>query len=359
MDPINESAVVDTVLRPEAPDAHVVFGRSEGMQAIRQKVEKVAKTNVPVLIQGESGTGKEVLARLIHQLSSVSAGPFVKVNCAAIPGTLLESELFGYRKGAFTGAYNTKPGRVELAHQGTLFLDEIGELDSSIQAKLLQLLQDGQFCAIGDQEEKRVDARIICATNRRLEDEIEKGRFRADLFYRINVISIQLPRLKDRREDIPQLVNHFLNHFNNRFQRNAMPLSPELMYMFTDSEWPGNIRELENRMARYVILGDEEAFRDESGAASSNGNGHHVTIPEDGSTIPLKRIAKQAVRQMERDLILKVLQANHWNRRKAAQTLAISYRALIYKIREAGLSRRNNRKDFSAPGGAEPAAASD
>src|ERR1700683_486195 len=351
MDP-NESGVVDGPIRSEWPDVQIVFGRSEGMQSIRQKVEKVAKTNVPVLIQGESGTGKEVLARLIHNLSSVSGGPFVKVNCAAIPGTLLESELFGYRKGAFTGAYNTTPGLVEAAHQGTLFLDEIGELDASIQAKLLQLLQDGQFCAIGDQDEKRVDARFICATNRRLEDEIERGRFRADLFYRINVISIQLPRLKDRREDIPQLVNHFLHHFNNRFQRSALPPSRELMYMFHDAEWPGNIRELENRMARYVILGDEEAFRDEASPASPE---TQLTGDENGS-IPLKRIAKQAVRQMERELILKVLQANHWNRRKAAQVLAISYRALIYKIREAGLSRRNNRKSFGAPSGAEAAA---
>jgi len=348
----NEASVLDGPVHSEWPDVHVVFGRSDAMQAIRQKVEKVAKTNVPVLIQGESGTGKEVLARLIHNLSPVAAGPFVKVNCAAIPGTLLESELFGYRKGAFTGAYNTKPGRVEAAHEGTLFLDEIGELDASIQAKLLQLLQDGQFCAIGDQEEKCVNARFICATNRRLEDEIEKGRFRADLFYRINVIGIQLPRLKDRREDIPQLVNHFLHHFNNRFQRNALPPTRELMYMFHDSEWPGNIRELENRMARYVILGDEEAFREEAAPA---GTEVPLTVEENGS-IPLKRIAKQAVRQMERDLILKVLQANHWNRRKAAQVLSISYRALIYKIREAGLSRRNNRKNFGAPSGAEAAA---
>jgi two-component system response regulator AtoC len=251
----------------DAPPGSVVFGSSEAMRPIRLKVEKVAVTNIPVLIQGESGTGKEVVARLIHQLSPVASGPFVKVNCAAIPGTLLESELFGFRKGAFTGAYNTKPGRVEMADGGTLFLDELGELDSSLQAKLLQFLQDGQFCSIGDQEEKRVEARVICATNRRLEDEIEAGRFRADLFYRINVISLHLPRLRDRREDIPRLIEFFLAQFNARFQRSAPSPSRELIQSFQDAEWPGNIRELENRVARYVILGGEDAFRSESAPA--------------------------------------------------------------------------------------------
>ena len=180
------------------------------------------------------------------------------------PARCSKANFSDFRKGAFTGAYNTKPGRVEMADGGTLFLDEIGELDSSLQAKLLQFLQDGQFCSIGDQEEKRVEARVICATNRRLEEEMEGGRFRADLFYRINVISLHLPRLRDRREDIPQLVEFFLAQFNTRFQRSAPCPSRELMQAFQESEWPGNIRELENRVARYVILGSEEAFRSES-----------------------------------------------------------------------------------------------
>jgi len=315
------------------------------MRPIRQKIEKVSGTNIPVLIQGASGTGKEILARLIHQLSPMAAGPFVKVNCAAIPGTLLESELFGFRKGAFTGAYNTKPGRVEMAQGGTLFLDEIGELDPSLQAKLLQFLQDGQFCSIGDDEEKRVEARVICASNRRLEDEIEAGRFRADLFYRINVVSVHLPRLRERREDIPELVEFFLEQCKTRFQRTVLPPSRELIQSFQDAEWPGNIRELENRIARFVILGGEDALRPES--APPRQAVIPIEISENGQ-IPLKRIAKQAVREMERELILKVLQANHWNRRKAAQVLAISYRALIYKIREAGLSQRQNRKNAAA-----------
>jgi len=331
----------------DVPPGDVVFGVSDAMRPVRQKVEKVAGTNIPVLIQGESGTGKEVVARLIHQLSPVGAGPFVKVNCAAIPGTLLESELFGFRKGAFTGAYNTKPGRVEMADGGTLFLDEIGELDSSLQAKLLQFLQDGQFTSIGDHEEKRVEARVICATNRRLEDEIEAGRFRADLFYRINVISVHLPRLRDRREDIPRLVEHFLAQFNARFQRTSAAPSREMMQMFHDADWPGNIRELENKVARYVILGGEDALRAES--APTRPAMRPIEVSDNG-TIPLKAIAKNAIREMERDLILKVLQANHWNRRKTAQVLAISYRALIYKIREAGLSQRSGRKSGSRNG---------
>ena len=311
------------------------------MQVVQQKVEKVAATNIPVLIQGESGTGKEILARLIHARSPWSSGPLVKVNCAAIPGTLLESELFGYQKGAFTGAYASKPGRVEMAHRGTLFLDEIAELDMGLQAKLLQVLQDGQFCRIGDQEDKRMEARVICATNRHLEQAIEAGSFRPDLFYRINVINIYMPRLRERREDILLLAEYFLGHFNARFQRSAPPLPREILQLFQNREWPGNIRELENRVARYVILGSEEALGSEPFEKRSAPV--PIEVAEDGS-IPLKRIAKEAIREMERNVILKVLQANHWNRRKAAQVLKISYRALIYKMREAGLSQKNTRR---------------
>ncbi len=317
-------------LPPEA----VIFGRSAVMQAVRQKVEKVAGANIPVLIQGESGTGKEVLARLIHSRSPWSSGPFVKVSCAAIPGTLLESELFGYEKGAFTGAYTCKPGRVEMAHRGTLFLDEIAELDPGLQAKLLQVLQDGQFCRIGDQEEKRVEARVICATSRHLEQAIEAGSFRADLFYRINVINLNMPRLRERREDIVLLAEHFLSHFNERFQRAAPGFSKGVIRVLQNREWRGNIRELENFVARYVILGAGDGLGSE--LVEKPPSSIAIEVEENGS-IPLKRIAKEATREMERNLILKVLQANQWNRRKAAQVLNISYRALIYKIRQAGL----------------------
>src|SRR2546428_6583846 len=244
----------------EIPPEAVIFGHSEGMQALRERLDKVAGANVPVLIQGESGTGKDIIARMIHTLSPWKSGPFVKVNCPAIPGTLLESELFGYEKGAFTGAFGMKPGRVEMAHRGTLFLDEISELDPALQSKLLQLLQDGQFCRIGAQEDKRVEVRVVCATNRRLEKEMEAGSFRSDLFYRINVVNMHLPPLRERREDIPELVNYFLEFYAGMFKCSARPLLPQLVQQLQKYDWPGNIRQLENLIKRYVILGSEEVI---------------------------------------------------------------------------------------------------
>jgi len=209
----------------EIPPEQVVFGRTETMRALRERLQKLAGANVPVLIQGESGTGKDIIARMIHGLSPWRTGPFVKVNCPAIPGTLLESELFGYEKGAFTGAYGSKPGRVEMAHRGTLFLDEISELDSALQSKLLQLLQDGQFCRIGAQEDKKVEVRVVCATNRQLEQEIASGTFRQDLFYRINVVNLHMPPLRDRANDVPELVAYFLEHYNRKYNCRAREVS--------------------------------------------------------------------------------------------------------------------------------------
>lgn len=331
----------------DLPPDRIYFGPSAAMQAIRQKVERAAGLNVPILILGESGTGKEILARFIHERSPWRSGPFVKVNCPAIPGTLIESELFGYQKGAFTGANTAKPGRMEMAQGGTLFLDEIAELDSSLQAKLLHVLQDGHFMRIGDHEEKRMDARVVCATNRNLAHEIETGGFRSDLFYRINVIAMTLPSLRERRDDIPYLAEYLREQFNRRFQREAPPLSRETLHLLQQRDWPGNIRELENCMARYVVLGSEETFfpdRVERPTA-------HVTYDSthDGN-IPLKHIAQQVTRNMERDVILKVLQANHWNRRKAAEVLKISYRALLYKVRQAGLPSKRPRPKLPGNG---------
>lgn len=336
----------------ELPPEHIFFGPSAVMQSVRQRVARAAGLNVPILVLGESGTGKEVLARYIHEHSPWRNGPFVKVNCPAIPGTLLESELFGFQKGAFTGAHNDKPGRIELAQGGTLFLDEIAELDANLQAKLLHVLQDGSFARIGDHEERRMDARIVCATNRRLQHEIEIGNFRSDLFYRINVITVTLPPLRDRREDIPGLIGYLREEFNRRFKRESPTLSRETLHVLQHREWPGNIRELENCMARYVILGSEEAFfsdRDEKKgevlAYEPTAEGH----------IPLKRMSQQVTRRMERELILKVLQANHWNRRKAAEALKISYRALLYKVRQAGLpAKRPHRAAGQTGNSAEP-----
>ncbi len=335
----------------DLPPAEVVFGRAESMGAVRQKVEKVAGTNVPVLIQGESGTGKEIFARMIHRMSRWAEGPFVQVNCAAIPGTLLESELFGYQRGAFTGAHANKPGRVELASGGTLFLDEIAELDSSLQAKLLQLLQDGQFCRIGDQEDQQLEARVICATSRNLEQDIAAGNFRPDLFYRINVISIHLPPLRERREDIPLMLDFFLQRFNQKFGRTTPALSRSVVQLLQQRDWPGNIRELENCVARYVLLGTIETTRPQ--ALERQPLTPSFEVGEDGS-IPLKRIAKQAIRAVEKSLILRALQANNWNRRKAAEVLDISYRALLYKIHQAGLPPKRARKAPQLPGGELP-----
>src|SRR3954451_3776510 len=253
---------VNTLVQPlgEMPPDTIVFGRTEVMQAVRERLNKLAGANVPVLIQGESGTGKDIIARMIHIASPWRTGPWVKVNCPAIPGTLLESELFGYEKGAFTGAYGVKPGRVEMAHRGTLFLDEISELDMSLQSKLLQLLQDGQFCRIGAQADKKVEVRIVCATNRKLEEEIENGNFRQDLYYRINVVNLFMPPLRERRSDIDGLVNYFLEYYNRKYNCRARPLSSELMEVLQKYHWPGNIRELENLVKRYVILGSEEVI---------------------------------------------------------------------------------------------------
>jgi two-component system response regulator AtoC len=318
----------------DMPPEAVIFGRSEGMRSVRERLSKVASANVPVLIQGESGTGKDIIARMIHALSPWKTGPYVKVNCPAIPGSLLESELFGYEKGAFTGAYGSKPGRVELAHRGTLFLDEISELDPALQSKLLQLLQDGQFCRIGAQEDKKVEVRVVCATNRQLEVEIENGTFRQDLFYRINVVNLQLPPLRERRADIEELVNYFLEYYNRKYNCKARALSSEMVAVLQKYHWPGNVRELENLIKRYVILGNEEVITTDLVAREPEYFNPEVNL--DGP-ISLKKLTRQATRELERKIILKVLQANHWNRKRAARALSISYRALLYKIREAGL----------------------
>lgn len=341
---------VNTLVQPlgEMPPDTIVFGRSEAMNGVRDRLAKLAGANVPVLIQGESGTGKDIIARMVHAASPWRTGPWVKVNCPAIPGTLLESELFGYEKGAFTGAYGVKPGRVEMAHRGTLFLDEISELDMALQSKLLQLLQDGQFCRIGAQEDKKVEVRVVCATNRKLEQEIENGTFRSDLFYRINVLNLHLPPLRERAADIPDLVAYFLEHHNRKYNCRAKPLSSELMAVLRKYHWPGNIRELENLIKRYVILGNEDVISTD--LAPRTADFFSTDIPVDGQ-ISLKKLTRQCVRELERKVILKVLQNHHWNRKKAARALSISYRALLYKIRDAGLpsNRAIKREEIEVP----------
>ncbi len=358
--PLLSLALQPRILPPES----VIFGHSSTMAAVRQNVEKVKGSNVPILIQGESGTGKEIVANFLHEHSPWSNGAFVKVSCPAIPGTLLESELFGYEKGAFTGAEGSKPGRVELAHRGTLFLDEIGELDSGLQAKLLQVLQDGQFSRIGSQEDKRVEVRVVCATNRRLDREVFAGSFRRDLFYRINVVRFELEPLRRRREDIPDLVDYFLESHSAALKTKVRPLSPQVMRLFEAYDWPGNIRQLENLVKRYVILGTEEALSVdlldqpltslnhgvlENGSVAGKLAAGLVDEPTNhvdsdilkGKPISLKKLTDQAVMDLERRLILKALQAHQWSRKEAARALSISYRSLLSKMRQAGLPSRN------------------
>src|SRR5437899_4757774 len=291
--PMTSSNSVSSLVQSlgEIPPDAVVFGHSEAMRCLRQRLDKLASANVPVLIQGESGTGKDIIARMIHGLSPWKTGPYVKINCPAIPGTLLESELFGYEKGAFTGAYGSKPGRVEQAHRGTLFMAEISELDMGLQSKLLQLLQDGQFCRIGAQEDKKVEVRVVCATNRKLEQEIENGTFRSDLFYRINVVNLHLPPLRERTGDIPDLVSYFLEFHNRKYNSRAKPLSGELMAVLRKYHWPGNIRELENLIKRYVILGSEDVIS--SDLAPRAQDFFNAELPLDGQ-ISLKKLTRQA-----------------------------------------------------------------
>jgi two-component system response regulator AtoC len=320
--------------RLSLPPEDVIFGNSPIMSSIRDRIEKIAAANVPILLEGESGIGKDVLARYIHLRSPWASGPFVKVNCPAVPGTLIESELFGYERGAFTGANAAKPGRVEMAHRGTLFLDEISELDFNLQSKLLQLLQDGQFSRIGSQQDKTVDVRIVCATNKFLKDEIASGTFRQDLYYRINVVRIHIPALRDRGMDIPRLADYFLEYYNLKYNCRAKPLSHTCLEQMQMYSWPGNIRQLENLIRRYVIIDGEEAILPE--LVNGSTGKLPFDVPANGP-VSLKRITRKAADEIERKMIFATLQATNWNRKRAARNLGISYRALLYKLRAFGV----------------------
>jgi two-component system response regulator AtoC len=301
---------------------------------------KVCNIDAPVLLWGGGGTGKEAVARWIHLHSRNAGGQFVKVNCAAIPGALLESELFGYEKGAFTGAHASKPGRVELAQNGTLFLDEIADLDAGIQSKLLQFLQDGSYSRIGGAEEKLVETRLICATGKDLQHGIEAGTFRADLYYRINVVRMRLPRLRERSEDIPALADYLLTQFREKFAKPAEPLSKAMLEHLQHLDWPGNIRELSNWIARYVLVGAEANIGPEFVVRPRSSASRK---PNSTINVPLKQLSKEAVREREKIFILEALKENQWNRRRTAEVLKISYRTLIYKIRDAGLISKRSQ----------------
>jgi two-component system response regulator AtoC len=326
----------------------VVYGQTSVMAAVREKLERSAETTVPVLLQGESGTGKDIFARLLHARSTRSNAPWVKVTCPAIPHSLIESELFGYEKGAFTGAYATKRGRVELAHHGTLFLDEVGSLETAIQAKLLQVLQDGSFMRIGAQESRKVNTRLICASNGNLRQQTEDGTFRLDFFFRINAVTIDLPPLRHRIADLPVLIDYFLDMHSKAFRREPKPLSREIANMMQRHNWPGNIRQLENIIRSYVLIGNEEDL-----AAELIPTTPSTIIPEIdlANPVSLKKITKAATQELEREIILKVLRANDWSRRKTAKWLNISYRSLLYKLQESNdgaIHGRGKQKNSAA-----------
>jgi two-component system response regulator AtoC len=327
----------------------ILGGDTPKMREVREIIEQVADTDITVLIRGESGTGKELVARALYQLSARRDRPFVKVNCAALPSELLESELFGFEKGAFTGAQRRKLGKFEYANQGTIFLDEISEMHPALQAKLLQVLQDGEFSRLGGESDIRVDTRVIAATNRNLEQAVAQGAFREDLYYRLNVVTVYLPPLRERKDAIPLLVDHFLRKYNEQYRKELKRLSEATLEGFLDYDWPGNVRELENMVKRMVVLGNEQTVLEE--IVRERGAAHERKAEplldfeavgadlQNGGGVDLKAIAKRAAQLAEKRVIEKVLEQTRWNRKEAAARLQISYKALLYKMRENDLAQ--------------------
>jgi len=293
--------------------------------------------DVTVLITGDTGTGKDIVARAIHYLSFRHDRPFVKVNCAAVPRELLESELFGHERGAFTGAHQLKLGKFESANRGTIFLDEIGDLHPALQAKLLHVLQDGEFSRVGGKFTVKVDVRVLAATNQDLERAVAAGRFREDLYYRLNVIQIVVPPLRERKEEIPVLAEYFVQRYSKLFHRDGFSISPRATERLAKHSYPGNVRELENLIKRMIVLGDP--FLDKAFAPGGNvrDNGGPPAVADRTAAVSLKDIGRKASRAAEREAIAMMLERTGWNRTKAAGLLKISYRALLYKIKQAGL----------------------
>ncbi len=325
------------------PVADAVW-ESDAMQRIRSLIEQISETDVTVLIQGESGVGKEIVARAVHACSSRKDGPFVKVNCAALPEDLLESELFGYEKGAFTGANGRKQGRFEVAHRGTIFLDEIGEMSPALQAKMLQVLQDSVFTRLGGHDEIRVDVQVVSATNRPLAEMVSQNQFREDLYFRLNVVSIQIPPLRERREEIGALVETFLRRYSIQYEKPQLEPSAELLGAFDRYGFPGNVRELENMIKRVVVLESEESILEEivrREAGDARGRTGLQTlleeIEETAGDVPLREVGRRVAQQAEREAIERMLRHTGWNRKQAARLLSVSYKTLLQKIRECGL----------------------
>ncbi len=369
---VHELSDLRRQLSDDQSDAFIGWSESPAMQQVALIIEQVADSDVTVLIRGESGVGKELVARAIHQRSTRKQRPFVKVNCAALPAELLESELFGHEKGAFTGAATTRIGKFEQAHSGTIFLDEIGEMKPALQAKLLHVLQDAEFTKLGSNKKINVDVRVVTATNRDLEQMMVRGDFREDLYYRLKVIEAYVPPLRERRDEILKLTDFFIAKYSQRYNRPVRPLSEDLRQQFLTYEWPGNVRELENMIKRFVILQDEQlvvreisrprlvptpppiepappAYHAPAPAApphaaapppaADEDDGEEVAPPPSQDGRRLSDVAREAALSAERTVIADTLRQVHWNRRKAAQLLGVSYKTLLNKIKETGIER--------------------
>ncbi|HUK23139.1 MAG TPA: sigma-54 dependent transcriptional regulator [Terriglobales bacterium] len=319
---------------------------SPAMRKIRSQSALVANVDIPVLLLGESGSGKEVLARLIHKLSPRAHRTFLKVNCAAVPADLLESELFGYEPGAFTGATHPKPGKFELCNKGTILLDEIGEMPPLLQAKLLHVLQDQQFSRLGSRSVIKVDVRILAATNINIPEALASKRLREDLYYRLNAFTLQVPPLRERKEEIPILLKHFMSRMAERYARPPLPLSSTLLQACLDYTWPGNLRELNNFIKRYLVLGDEKlAIHELTPKGDGNGAQFDPGAPHAADAGGgLKSLARSAKDEAEAEAIAKALETTNWNRKQAAALLKISYKALLYKIRQYGIAEARSHK---------------
>jgi two-component system response regulator AtoC len=328
----------------DVADPQSVVWSSRAMSGIKEVLTQIANTDVTVLIQGESGCGKEIVARAVHQQSTRNQKNFVKVNCAALPEDLLESELFGYEKGAFTGANSRKPGRFEIAHGGTIFLDEIAEMSPGLQAKMLQVLQDREFTRLGGNVEIKVDVRVVCATHRPLVQMVRDGDFREDLYFRLNVVNIEIPPLRERMEELEGLCQTFMTRYSARYRRPFRSLTPAMLHAFERYTFPGNIRELENMIKRIVVLESEDSIfeelqKRESGSASDRSALQALLeeVEETAGDVPLREVGRRMAQQVERETIERVLTRTSWNRKQAAKLLNVSYKTLLQKIRECGL----------------------
>jgi two-component system, NtrC family, response regulator AtoC len=353
--PGGETATGEPPSEPSLAEYFALLALSPQTAGLGHLLQEVARTDATVLMRGESGVGKNLVARAIHALSPRRDKPFVLVNCAALPAELLESELFGHEKGAFTGAHRRKLGQFEFANGGTICLDEIGEIPRGLQAKLLHVLQDLQFSRVGGRELLHVDVRVIATTNRDLEGAIRDGQFREDLYYRLYVVEIRVPPLRERREMIPGLARHFLQKSNRQYSR-AVTLTPDLLALMEKYHWPGNVRELENFVRRLVVLGNPERAREDLAGRveAERRRDHHgaTDSPEPWAVPPaavsaagldLKEIARRAAREAERKALLEVLALVRWNRAAAARILKVSYKTLLSKLTECGISPSRSR----------------